>query len=57
MSIQDSFFYIKIDNRSYGGNMKLKEMVSMDVLKEFDFRLAEHGSLTHEKTMNNHYIL
>jgi len=34
MSIQDSFFYIGINNRSYGGNMKLKEMVSMDVLKE-----------------------
>ncbi len=35
--------------------MKLKEMVSMDVLKEFDFRLAEHNSLSGFQRYTKHY--
>jgi len=35
--------------------MKLKEMVSMDVLKEFDFHLAEHNSITGFQRYTKHY--
>lgn len=35
--------------------MKLKEMVSMDVLKEFDFHLAEYNSLTGFQRYTKHY--